>query len=479
MHSGNNKSVEAVREDLGIGMPITARTTRRGAALAALSLGIAMVQLDITIVNVGLEQMRGMMHGGVSGLQWVVNGYTLAYASLLLTGGALADRLGGRRMYLFGICLFTLSSLTCGLAPSGPILIASRVVQGIAAALMVPCSFVLLVHAYRDPSDKAKAIGVWGGVGGLAMAAGPIVGGVLISLFSWRSIFLINLPIGLLAIWLTLHFTVETEKSSKRSLDIPGQVLAATTLVAITAAIIEGGSLGWGDPEILAAFAVFMLAGTSFLMVESRVREPMMPLSFFRNPVFSTTAFIGFMLNVGFYGTIFLLSLYFQGPLGMSPLTAGLAFLPMMSIIGLNNFISGRITARWGNLLPIAGGLAISMTGLIGTAWVLGPTAGYRDFWLALLFISFGSSLIVAPMINASLATVERSSAGIASGVLNAVRQAGGAVGVAVFGIIGAGGASVGGIRQAMLIAAALFLLAFVAALVWIRPRGQKADVRK
>ena len=198
------------------------KPARRAARLTAISLGVALVQLDVSIVNVGLDQMRGLMTGGVAGLQWVVNGYTLAFAGLLLTGGALGDRFGAKRLYLLGLALFTLASLACGLAPSSTALIAARVLQGISAALLMPPSLALIVHAYRDPAERAKAIGVWGSVGGLAMVAGPVLGGLLIALFGWRSIFLINLPVGLLALWMAYRFTEETTERHARAIDLPG-----------------------------------------------------------------------------------------------------------------------------------------------------------------------------------------------------------------------------------------------------------------
>ncbi|MEW9306643.1 MFS transporter [Labrys neptuniae] len=457
--TGSEKTWTSTAEPAGSGLR---RPVRPAARLAALSLGVALVQLDVSIVNVGLDQMRGLMADGVAGLQWVVNGYTLAFAGLLLTGGALGDRFGAKRLYLLGLALFTLASLACGLAPSGTALIAARVLQGIGAALLMPPSLALVVHAYRDPSERAKAIGVWGSVGGLAMVAGPVLGGLLIALFGWRSIFLINLPVGLLALWMALRFTEETTERHARAIDLPGQILGILTVVALTAAIIEGEPLGWSHPAILGAIAVFLLAGTLFLAVESRTAEPMMPLSLFRNPIFTAAALIGTLLNVSFYGAIFLLSLYFQDGLGMSPLSAGLAFLPMTGLIAITNIMSGRVAVRWGNRLPIVLGLAIDTFGFVALALQLRGDAGYAHIWWPLLLIGFGMALAVPAMIGALLATVEKTRAGIASGVLNALRQTGGAVGVAVFGVIGAGGSSLSGMSTAMWVAAFGLLIALL-----------------
>ncbi|MBA8879135.1 MFS transporter [Phyllobacterium myrsinacearum] len=442
----------------------------RAAPLVALSLGVALVQLDVSIVNVGLDQMRGLMHDGVTGLQWVVNGYTLAFASLLLTGGALGDRFGARRIYLLGMGLFTLASLACGIASTGSFVIASRVLQGLGAAMLMPCSLALLVHAYPDERERAKAIGIWGSAGGLAMVAGPVMGGILISFFGWRSIFLINLPIGGIAVWLTMRYAVETQERHNRGIDLAGQILAVVALAALTGAIIESGPLGLGHPAVITAICVFSIASISFVAVEMRMQTPMLPLGLFCSPIFSGAAFIGFVLNSGFYGTLFLLSLYFQDSLKMSPLVAGLAFLPMMGLIALTNIVSGRIAVRWGNRLPITLGLGLTTMGFVGLATRLSIEADYRSIWWALPLIGLGTALTVPPMIGALLATVEKKHAGIASGVLNALRQTGGAIGVAVFGVLGAGAASIDGMRQAMLVAAVATLLAMFVALLCIRP---------
>ena len=442
---------------------------RRAARLAALSLGIVVVQLDVTIVNVALDQIQGLMQGGVAGLQWVVNGYTLAFASLLLTGGALGDRFGARRLYLAGFALFTLASLACGLAPTGTVLIAARVAQGLGGALLMPCSLALVAHAYHDPGERMRAIGIWAGAGGMAMVAGPVVGGVLIALLGWRSIFLVNLPIGAVGLWLTLRFTTETEGRHSRALDLPGQVLAIVALVALTGSIIEGEPLGWTHPAVLGGAALFLLAGIGFLLVESRSPAPMMQLGLFRHPVFSAVSFIGFLMNAGFYGATFLLSLYFQGPLGLSPFLTGLAFVPMTGLIAVINVFAGRIAARHGARLPMVSGLCVAVAGFAALALVLTPATDYGAIWWTLLLIGCGTALTVPPMTAALLATVDRARSGIASGVLNSLRQTGGAIGVAVLGAVGGGGASVEGMRLAMGLGGGAMLLGLLAAMICVR----------
>jgi DHA2 family methylenomycin A resistance protein-like MFS transporter len=294
-----------------------------------------------------------------------------------------------------------------------------------------------------------------------------------VALFGWRSIFLVNLPIGAIGIWLTLRFTVETEGRHSRALDIPGQVLAVVALVALTGSIIEGAPLGWTHPAVLGGLALFLAAGAGFLAVEARSQVPMMPLGLFRHPVFSTVSLIGFLMNAGFYGSTFLLSLYFQGPLGLSPFVTGLAFVPMTGLIALINVVAGRIAAQRGARLPMVSGLCLTVAGFAALALVLGPATDYGAIWWTLLMIGCGTALTVPPMTAALLATVDRARAGIASGVLNAVRQTGGAIGVAVLGAIGGGGASIEGMRLAMLLSGAALVLGLVAAIVWIRPPGQ------
>jgi DHA2 family methylenomycin A resistance protein-like MFS transporter len=442
---------------------------QRAARLAALSLGVVVVQVDVTVVNVALDEIQGLMQGGVAGLQWVVNGYTLAFASLLLTGGALGDRFGARRLYLAGFALFTLASLACGLAPTGTVLIAARVAQGLGGALLMPCSLALVAHAYHDPGERMRAIGIWAGAGGMAMVAGPVVGGVLVALLGWRSIFLINLPIGAIGLWLTLRFVTETEGRHNRALDLPGQVLAIVALVALTGSIIEGEPLGWTHPAVLGGMALFVLAGIGFLLIESRSAAPMMPLGLFRHPVFSAISLIGFLLNAGYYGSTFLLSLYFQGPLGLSPLLTGLAFVPMTGLIAVINVFAGRLAARHGARLPMVSGLCVAVAGFAALALMMTPATGYGGLWWTLLLIGCGTALTVPPMTAALLATVDRARSGIASGVLNSLRQTGGALGVAVLGAIGGGGLSVEGMRLAMGLSGGVLIFALLAAMVWVR----------
>src|SRR5438067_6210281 len=231
-------------------------------ALAAMSLGLGVVQLDITIVNTALSSISTSVGGSVAELQWVVTAYTIAFAAFILTAGAIGDRLGAKRIFLAGFALFTLASLACALAPSAMFLIAARSVQGLAAAVLVPNSLTLLNHAYADPKARGRAVGIWAAGAAVALTAGPFVGGVLITLVGWRSIFLVNLPIGLAGLWLTWRFASETTRSPQRGIDLPGQVTAVAALGFLAGAIIEGGALGWSHPLVIGGFAAAAVAGT-------------------------------------------------------------------------------------------------------------------------------------------------------------------------------------------------------------------------
>ncbi len=440
---------------------------RRAASLVAISLGVTIVQLDVMIVTVALDQIRSLMSGNVAGLQWVVNSYTLAFAGFLLTGGALGDRFGAKRVYAAGLWLFVIASAICGFAPTGQILIVARALQGVGAALLLPTSLALIVHTYPHTAERTRAIGIWGACGGLAMAAGPVVGGILLSAFGWRSIFLVNLPVGLITLALTARFVVPSETQPGRSLDLIGQILAILLLIALTATIIEGAPLGWTNPTIVLGAIIFVVATAAFLTVEARGRAPMLPLGLFRSPVFSAATFIGAINNAAYYGTTFLLSLYFRGPLGMSALETGLAFVPMTGLIAIINIFAGRIAVHTGSRLPIVMGFIMAGAGYGTFAWQLGPQVHYGDLWWTLLLMGSGTAFVVPPMIAALVGTVERTYAGIASGVLNALRQTGGAVGVAIFGVV-AGDMSIEGTRAALIVACATAAVAAVTAAIFI-----------
>jgi DHA2 family methylenomycin A resistance protein-like MFS transporter len=437
------------------------RSTRATSlTLAAMSLGYGVVQLDVTIVNTALSSIGASLGGGVSELQWIVSAYTIAFAALILTAGALGDRSGAKKIFMLGFIIFTAASLACALAPTTALLIAARGVQGLGAAILVPNSLALLNHAYPDEKERGRAVGIWAAGASVALTAGPLAGGGLIDLVGWRSIFLVNLPIGLFGLWLTWRYASETARSSDRELDLPGQAAAIGALGCLAGAIIEGGAMGWSNPWVLAGFAVAAVLGVAFVLQERRARQPMLPLSLFRNRLFSLTSLVGLLVNVAFYGLIFVLSLYFQQVNGFSPFATGLAFLPMMAVVLPVNLLAPRAAERFGARAIIAAGAAIAAAGCVA---LLGIDRG-TSYWAIggqLVAIGAGLGLLVPPLTSTLLGSVEKSRSGVAAGVLNSTRQTGSVLGVAVFGsLLGQAGAFMSGARASLIISAILLLVA-------------------
>lgn len=452
------------------------RKDQQARVLLATSLSYVIVILDTSIVNVALEPISASFQTGVSGLQWVVNAYTLTFACLLLTGGTLGDRMGAKRIYLAGLLVFSAASALCGLAPTLMVLVIARVLQGIGAAMLVPCSLTLINGAYTNTDERASAIGKWAGFGGIAMAAGPLVGGVLIHLLGWRSIFLVNVPLALLGAWLTTRIrSEEVAIHSTRHLDGAGQMLAIVALASSVAVLIESAELGWSSRWIAAGVLGSTVAWALFVVTEAKSREPMLPLRFFKSAVFSAAALVSMISALVFYGLFFLLSLYFQTIRGWGALQTGLAFLPLTVFVTIGSFLSGALGKRYGSLRLVAGGFLLYAIGFLG----LYAVTDNGPYWrVALCFpaMGFGAG-VITPAATASLMNIiDRSRAGIAAGVLNASRQAGSAFGVAIFGALLAGvGAAKEGISLAISIAIGLSLLAalcWIAALAW-HARGQ------
>ena len=433
--------------------------------LAAMSLGYGVVQLDVTIVNTALNSIGTSLGGGVSELQWVVSAYTIAFAAFILTAGALGDRIGAKRVFMAGFAIFTAASVACALAPDAAILIAARCVQGLAAAILVPNSLALLSHAYVDERARGRAVGVWAAGASLALTAGPLIGGGLITLIGWRSIFFVNLPIGLAGLWLTWRFAGETTRSAQREIDLPGQIAAIAALGTLAGAIIEGGSLGWKNPFVIAGFVASALFATLFVWREMRAPQPMLPLSLFRNRVFASASAVGLLVNVAIYGLIFVLSLYFQQVNGLSAFATGLAFVPMLGAVLPVNLIAPRVTERIGAPATIALGAALSAVGCLA---ILGiePDTSYWAICLQLIAMSTGLGLLVPPLTSTLLGSVEKSRSGIAAGVLNATRQTGSVLGVALFGsLVGQSGAFMTGFHASLIISAGVLLTA--GAVIW------------
>ncbi|HET8673207.1 MAG TPA: DHA2 family efflux MFS transporter permease subunit, partial [Thermoleophilaceae bacterium] len=327
--------------------------------LIAICLGYFMVILDATVVNVALPALGRDLGGGVSSLQWVVDGYTLVFAGLLLTAGSLGDRLGGRRVFRAGLVLFTLASAACAAAPSVAVLVVARLAQGLGAALLVPSSLALLRAAYEDPRERARAVGIWGAVAGIAAASGPVIGGLLVSAASWRAVFLLNLPVGIGALLLAHRHLPRGGDRTGAELDPAGQLAGVAALTALTLGLIEGGNSGWTSASALVPLVAFVPLAALFLALERRAPDPMLPLGLFRSRAFSSAGFVGLAINLGFYGQLFVLSLYFQHVRGWSALGTGLALLPEGIFVALSSALSGRAMARMGTRTPMLFGLAL------------------------------------------------------------------------------------------------------------------------
>jgi MFS transporter, DHA2 family, methylenomycin A resistance protein len=441
-------------------------TLARPLTLAAMSLGYAVVQLDVSIVNTALANIGASLGGGVTELQWVVSAYTIAFAALILTAGALGDRGGAKRTFLAGFAVFTAASLACALAPTAAMLIVARGVQGIGAAILVPNSLALLNHAYADADKRARAVAIWASGASLALTAGPLAGGSLIALFGWRSIFLVNLPIGFAGLWLAWRYAQETPPSSHRALDLPGQALAIFALGCLAASIIEGGARGWGDGWVVAGFGLAAALVGLFLLQERRARQPMLPLALFRERMFSLMSLVGLLVNVPFYGLIFVLSLYFQQINGFSPLVTGLAFVPMMGAVFLTNLAAAGATRRFGPLAVVSAGLAIVAAGTVALVGI-GRGTSYWIIWPQLVAVGGGLGLLVPPLTSTLLGSVEKKVSGLAAGVLNSARQTGSVLGVALLGsLVAQANTFIPGAREALLISTPLLLGAAILTMV-------------
>jgi DHA2 family methylenomycin A resistance protein-like MFS transporter len=441
--------------------------------LAAMSLGYGVVQLDVTIVNTALNAIGASLGGGVSELQWVVSAYTIAFAAFILTAGALGDRIGAKRIFMAGFALFTAASAACAMAPNATILIVARCIQGLAAAILVPNSLALLSHAYADEKTRGRAVGVWAAGASLALTAGPFVGGGLITLVGWRSIFLVNLPIGLTGLWLTWRFAGETTRSPQREVDLPGQVAAIAALGCLAGAIIEGGSRGFENPFVIAGFVAAAVLTVLFVWREALAPQPMLPLSLFRHRMFALTSLIGLLVNVAVYGLIFVFSLYFQQVNGLSAFATGLAFVPMMGAVLPVNLIAPRVSETIGARATIAAGAALSAAGCLAMLGIAADTS-YWAICVQLIALSTGLGLLVPPLTSTLLGSVEKSRSGIAAGVLNATRQTGSVLGVSLFGaLVGRSGAFVAGLHASLMISAGVLLAAGAA--IWWGGRMQES----
>ncbi|MCM2417348.1 MFS transporter [Streptomyces sp. RKAG293] len=402
--------------------------------LATLCATMFMAMLDNVVVNTALPRIGQELHAGVSGLQWVVEGYSLVFAALLLTGGTLGDRYGRRRTYLAGLALFTAGSAFAALSGTTGLLIAARMTQGLGAALLTPGSLSILRHTFEDERERARAIGLWSGISAIGLALGPVIGGPMVDAFGWASVFWINVPIGGAALLLGSRVLPEYFTRTAR-LDLPGQLLAAVGLGGLVYALVEGPSRGWTDPVTLGAAAAGAVALLLFGVVELRTADPMMDLRFFADRVLAGAALAAFTVSFGMFGVMFFLPLYMQNVLGWAPTGSGVAALPCTAMIMIASPLSGRLALRYGVRPPLVAGLTLCAVALAGLS-LYGSGARYPQYLWVLPLMGFGMGLSFAPASIAVLRRVAPSAAGMASAALNTVRELGGVVGVAVLGAV-------------------------------------------
>jgi EmrB/QacA subfamily drug resistance transporter len=411
---------------------------KRIVILLICSMALLIVGLDATIVNVALPSIHRSLHSSLSGLQWTIDAYTLVLASLLMLSGSMADRLGRRRVFQCGLALFSLGSLLCALAPSEGMLIAARVIQAIGGSMLNPVAMSIIRNVFVDARERAMAIGVWGAVFGVSMALGPVLGGVLVQISSWRAVFLVNLPVGVIAIVLTALFVPESKADHARRIDPVGQLLVITALATLTYGIIDAPRAGWASAQTLILFGVSVVCWVSLVVYELRRREPLVEIRFFRSVPFagaSVTA-VGVFAAVG--GFLFLNTLYLQEARGLSPLDAGLYTLPMAGAMLFAAPLSGRIVGSRGTRLPLViGSLGLIASGLILTT----VTATTSDIvlFVAYLLFGIGTGMVNPPITNTAITGMPPSQAGVAAAVASTSRQVGATLGVAVLGALAGG----------------------------------------
>lgn len=401
-----------------------------GVQIAA-CLGFFVVQLDVSVVNVALGPLKLAFNADLTGLQWIINSYALVFSALLILGGALGDKFGARTIFVFGFATFTLASVGCGMAPSLTVLILMRLLQGMGAAMLLPTSLTIIRIAFKDARQRASAVAMWGACGGLALAAGPVVGGLMIQHLGWNSIFLLNIPIGGAAIALILRCAPPSPLVDQK-LDIPGQTVSAMCLAALTYALTEYSNEGWTAAPVAALIGGTLLAAL-FIRIEKKAAFPMLPDRLATNRVLATASLCGAVINMTFYGTVFALSIYYQTILHYSPLETGIAFIPLTAVLTASTIASSRIARTVSARTIITFGFMLQSLGFLALSRV---TVSTSLWWLdsALILIGIGSAVSVPSITNTMLSAVSKQDAGVASGLMASARQMGGVVGVALFG---------------------------------------------
>jgi EmrB/QacA subfamily drug resistance transporter len=459
---------------------IFAEENRKWWTLGAVAFGLFMIMLDNTIVNVALPSIQRDLHMSISNLEWVVTAYALTFAALMITGGKLGDYYGRRKMFVVGLGIFTASSLACGFAPNAGFLIGARSVQGAGSALMSPATLSIITATFA-PRERGKAIGIWAGVSAMALAIGPLIGGLIVDNLNWNWIFFVNVPIGVIGIVvsrLVIHESRDT--SHDQSIDFPGLITSGLALLALCYALIEGNAHGWGSPEIIGLFAASAVLLAAFVLVERHQRLPMLDLSLFRISSFRGANIVALLVSLGMFGVFFFVSIYVQNILGYSPTKAGATFLPMTCLIiviaPIAGHLSDRVGSRWlmgaGMTLLGIGGLLYQRIGVHTSYWTLLPP---------MIVGGLGMGLTMSPMTSVAMASVPIDKAGVGSGVLNSFRQVGGSLGIALMGAILAGYAVPGatgpraaqqfvdGLHAALLTSAGIAFAAAIIAIVTVR----------
>ena len=444
--------------------------------LAAVSVGLFMIMLDNTVVNVALPSIQRELGADLSELEWIVTGYALTFASLMLVGGKVADAYGRRRIFVTGIAVFTLASLLCGLANSTDMLIGARVLQGAGAALMNPATLSIIAATF-PPRQRGTAIGIWAGVSALALAIGPLVGGLITEHLHWSWIFFLNIPVGVAGIAASYVFIDESRDESHSSLDLPGLATSAIGLFALTYGLIEANTYGWTSARIVGVFVLAAASLVSFVVLERRRREPMLPLELFRSGTYTGANLVVLLVALAMFGVFFFVSLYMQNVLGYSAVQTGAAFLPMTILIILVAPIAGRASDRIGSRGLMTAGMIFVATQLVLFSR-LSADASFWNLLPALLIGGVGMALTMTPSAAAATRSVPVDKSGVGAAVLNSARQVGGTMGIAIIGAImaaEAGGersveAFMRGFEVSLRVAAGIAVLGAVVAFVLVRP---------
>ena len=463
-----------------------AEENRKWWTVASVSFALFMIMLDNTVVNVALPAIERDLEIDVSQLEWVVTGYALSFAVLMLTGGKLADMYGRRRIFLVGLLVFTVSSLFCGLAGTADVLIAARVVQGAGAALMMPATLSIITATFA-PEERGAALGIWAGVSAMALAIGPLVGGLITEHISWNWIFYVNVPIGIVGIAAGRVIIRESKDTShEQRLDVPGLLTSGIGLFALVYALIEGNAKGWTSPVILGLFALAAVMGVTFVLLELHQRLPMFDVKLFRNPTFAGANIVALLVALAMFGVFFFISLFMQNILGYSAVRAGAAFLPMTLLIIVVAPLAGKASDRVGSRWLMTVGLTLVGASLLVFAQ-LQPDSGYWSLLPAMILGGVGMASTMTPMTAAALSSVPVDKAGVGSGMLNTFRQVGGSLGIAVMGAILASGSAsaladgatrvegfMNGLHHALYVAAVIAFAGALVAAVMVRSHARQ-----